>query len=525
MLSKLLLMCCFVSILISDVDCLCNETQSCVSEDGKHGYCMGGQCLAEVQSRSRTDLEFRIIAKYPEINIKEIQNKFLYIRGSGLGLNWTAGKKMTKTASDTWEILFTFTSSDDGFRCQDCSSDIKITKKLEYRILIADKTNMIGGNFVVDLPVSMSSSYFHEKPLIKVYPWFYSKAGHTSNFTINSTEIGKERKIYLYFPPSFHENTYKKYPNLLVFDLYPGGDSKILTPIVDKLLAETGTTKEFIIIGYGDYQPIHERFVLLTPVPGTYLTCANGTFFNLCDNCLPKNYTVDEEYLRLMIEKCGKRDNIQGLGDRLLDFVLHKVRPKAQELANKRILIDQPNTGIMGYSLGGLMSCYAAWTRSAIFGLAACQSPSLWWPINNTTLNTSDFDFINNTLRDKSFQQRRFPQKIVLDAGSEETVSPYKLTQSTVETAKRISNTPGFTMNHNVWVNIYPGETHTVLSWFSRFWTVCQTLLPSEGAPQMPRIHTDPSGVVANSASSYLYINFTLLICVQCARFLFYKEV
>ncbi|CAC5390096.1 unnamed protein product [Mytilus coruscus] len=263
----------------------------------------------------------------------------LYIRGNGLGFNWTTGKKMTKTSTDTWEINFNFTSSDDVFRCQDCSNNMTINKKLEYRILIADKTNMIGGY------------------------------------------------------------------------------SELLAPIIDKLLAETGTTKEFIIIGYGDYQPDHERFFLLTPVPGTFLTCANGTFYNLCDNCLPINYTVDE-YQRLMIEKCGKRDNIEGIGDRLLNYFIDKVRPKAQELANDRILIDQPNTGVIGYSLGGLMSCYAAWTRSSIFGLAACQSPSLWWPVNNTTLNSCDFDFINNTLRDQSFQQNRFPQTIDLDAGN-----------------------------------------------------------------------------------------------------------
>ncbi|CAC5361585.1 unnamed protein product [Mytilus coruscus] len=323
---------------------------------------------------------------------------------------------------------------------------------------------MIGGNFGVDLPVSMSSSYFHEKPLFEVFPWFYSNAGHTSNFTIHSPEIGKERQIYLYLPP-----------------------------------IETGTTKEFIIIGYGDYQPDHERLDLLTPVPGTVLTCANGTFYDLCDNCLPINFTVDE-YQRLMIEKCGRRDNIEGIADRLLNFFTDKVRPKAQELAKDRILIDQPNTGVMGYSLGGLMACYAAWTRSSLFGLAACQSPSLWWPLNNATLNSSDFDFINNTLRDQSFQQSRFPQMIILDAGSKESENPYRLTQSTVEAAKMISKIPGFTMNRNVWVNIYPGLSHSFLEWFSRIWTVLQTLLPytSDGAPQMPISHTEPSGCVAN---------------------------
>ncbi|CAG2209050.1 unnamed protein product [Mytilus edulis] len=158
---------------------------------------------------------------------------------------------------------------------------------------------------------------------------------------------------------------------------------------------------------------------------------------------------------RLMKGKCGKRVNIEGSGDRLLNFLINRVYPKVRELTNDRILIDQPNTGVMGYSLGGLMSCYAAWTRSSIFGLAACQSPSLWWPLNNTTLTDGDFYFINHTLRNQSLQQSRFPQKILLDAGSEEN----KLTQSTVEAAIKISKIPGFTMNRNVWINIYPGSS------------------------------------------------------------------
>ncbi|XP_052082610.1 uncharacterized protein LOC127720180 [Mytilus californianus] len=486
MLSKVLQICCLVSFSIWNVGSVCMGTLSCVTQEGKHGYCMGGQCLTEVQSAPRSDLEIRIVAKYPEINMKEIENKVLYIRGSGLCLNWTTGKKMRKTLTDTWEINLKFTSSDDGFRCKDCSNDITITKKLEYRILIADRTNMIGGNFIVDLPVSMSSSYFDEKPLFEVFPWFYSKAGRTSNFTINSSEIGKERQIYLYLPPSFNENTFKKYPNLLVFDLYPGSYSELLTSFVDKILAESGTTKEFIIIGYGDYQPEHERVDLLTPTPGTVMTCINGNFTNSCDNCLPSNLT-DDEHRRLMKEKCGKRENIEGSGDRLLNFLINRVRPKVRELTNDRILIDQPNTGVMGYSLGGLMSCYAAWTRSSIFGLAACQSPSLWWPLNNTTLTDGDFHFINHTLRNQSLQQSRFPQKILLDAGSEEN----KLTQSTVEAAIKISKIPGFTTNHNVWINIYPGSSHNYLEWFKRFWTALQTLLPSDGTPQMPRSHTE----------------------------------
>lgn len=71
--------------------------------------------------------------------------------------------------------------------------------------------------------------------------------------------------------------------------------------------------------------------------------------------------------------------------------------------------------------------------------------------------------------------------------GSEEN----KLTQSTVEAAIKISTIPGFTMNRNVWINIYPGSSHNYLEWFKRFWTALQTLFPSDGTPQMPRSHTE----------------------------------
>jgi predicted alpha/beta superfamily hydrolase len=81
------------------------------------------------------------------------------------------------------------------------------------------------------------------------------------------------------------------------------------------------------------------------------------------------------------------------------------------------MLPGQKNTGIMGYSLGGLLTCHAAWTRHADFGMAGCQSPSLWWPFNNATFLECEFDFINITLKDENLKRNRYMQKLLLDAG------------------------------------------------------------------------------------------------------------
>ena len=117
-----------------------------------------------------------------------------------------------------------------------------------------------------------------------------------------------------------------------------------------------------------------------------------------------------------MAEKCGKLTQYTGKGVKLIDSFIKEFRPKVVELTQNRLLTDQQNTGVIGYSLGGLMSCHVAWTRSNVFGLAACQSPSFWWPRINGTGECA-FDFINVTMNVSKFSTDRYPQKILVDAG------------------------------------------------------------------------------------------------------------
>jgi predicted alpha/beta superfamily hydrolase len=44
-----------------------------------------------------------------------------------------------------------------------------------------------------------------------------------------------------------------------------------------------------------------------------------------------------------------------------------------------RTVVDPASTVLLGSSLGGLFSFWAAWTHPNVFGAAICMSPSFWW--------------------------------------------------------------------------------------------------------------------------------------------------
>ena len=66
-----------------------------------------------------------------------------------------------------------------------------------------------------------------------------------------------------------------------------------------------------------------------------------------------------------------------GKGDLYLDFLESTIIPLAQ--SNFRVEISRDTLGILGSSLGGLISCYAGWTRSDVYGKVGCMSSSFWW--------------------------------------------------------------------------------------------------------------------------------------------------
>jgi enterochelin esterase family protein len=76
--------------------------------------------------------------------------------------------------------------------------------------------------------------------------------------------------------------------------------------------------------------------------------------------------------------KTSKRSVDYTMNATFVSFLITEVR--AGLLRKKYRLAEKPeHTGIMGASLGGLISTFAAFSRPDVFGLCAAQSPAYWW--------------------------------------------------------------------------------------------------------------------------------------------------
>ena len=65
-----------------------------------------------------------------------------------------------------------------------------------------------------------------------------------------------------------------------------------------------------------------------------------------------------------------------GEGELFLDFIINELKPKVDQ--HLRTLPSRENTIIVGSSLGGLISFYAATRHSDVFGKAGVMSPAFW---------------------------------------------------------------------------------------------------------------------------------------------------
>lgn len=80
------------------------------------------------------------------------------------------------------------------------------------------------------------------------------------------------------------------------------------------------------------------------------------------------------------LEKLGPvRDPAYGGGGAAshLEAIIDQLKPRIDEQYRTRT--ERAATTLMGSSMGGLFSFYAAWERPEVFGGAICLSPSLWW--------------------------------------------------------------------------------------------------------------------------------------------------
>lgn len=161
--------------------------------------------------------------------------------------------------------------------------------------------------------------------------------------TISSSYQGiSSRSVVALLPRGYEQNTGKRYPVLYMHDgqnvFDPGGD-------FGSWSADATATRE----------------IQMGRMRETIILAVDNTGARMSEYCPPQDRS--------------------GIGDRYRDFIVNNVRPWLDY--NYRTLNDPPNTGIMGSSLGGLISHYIG-VSTNVFGLVAPISPSYWYAPNWT---------------------------------------------------------------------------------------------------------------------------------------------
>ena len=411
---------------------------------------------------------------------------------------------MTKATKDTWEIVLNFRASQDTFNSKN-NYRTGFCNKLRFRIRTGqDKIDMVVGDFVRALQISKWSLTFNSPPTITVYPWFFMKQGGLKKENVTSPELEQVRPIQVYLPPSFKENIYKPYQVLFL------NDGQFLDIAIASLHLDKEITSkqlnEFIVVGIENNMT--ERTSLLTPSNGTTFECKNGTFANRCQSCnisCLEHLNCTKAEFRVQITKCLKVLPTVPKGEKYLDFIQYSLLTYVH--LNYRALTEQKNVGIMGYSLGGLISCHAAWTRPAVFGSAVCSSPSFWWPVplGKYFPFGAQFEFINKTL--SKFQDKRPLQRIYIDMGSAE--GDFLMVDASKRAANRMAETPYFEFDRNLWLMILDKQNHSLNAFLSRSWQPLYTLYGSEGSLNV-KSNREGGSACAVSAS-FMTILFSLM--------------
>lgn len=162
--------------------------------------------------------------------------------------------------------------------------------------------------------------------------------------------------------------------------------------------------------------------------------------------------------------------HLSALVDHLIPAINARFRTKA----------DRDNTAVMGSSMGGLFSFYAAWTRPDVFGKAACLSSSFWWAKRH---------MVRLVQGDGTAQARPM---LYLDSGA--AVSAFEKDPSARDGFHHTRSMFRALMRHGYVAGVdlhrltFTGQTHDAASWAARVAIPLQLLFPPPVSTQVPRM-------------------------------------
>jgi predicted alpha/beta superfamily hydrolase len=239
---------------------------------------------------------------------------------------------------------------------------------------------------------------------------------------VRSPQRHNERSLYVYLPPSYDRSD-RRYPVIYMQDGQNLFDARLsfagewgVDETIDRL-SDEGI--EAIVVGIPNLGP--ERFDEYSPFPD--------------------------------------RKHGGGDGDSYLAFLIDTVKPLID--AEFRTNPARTHTGILGSSMGGLISLYAFFHRARAFGFAGVMSPALWFGYRRI------FDLV---------QSAPFADgKLYLDIGTAEGTA-------TLQHARRMRDllvNKGYALESLLMYVEDAGANHSEEAWSRRLEATLRFLLPA----------------------------------------------
>ncbi|MCG3148161.1 MAG: hypothetical protein PCFJNLEI_01603 [Verrucomicrobiae bacterium] len=174
------------------------------------------------------------------------------------------------------------------------------------------------------------------------WPPAFVSTNRVETFEITPSNGLAARTIRVYLPRGYNENTGKRYP---VFYLHDGQNLFLDMGSFGSWHADTNANN---LIRYGKM-----RETILVGVDSS-------------SNRL-REYTPPG---------CSAPSGGTALGAQYADFLINQLKPLID--ANYRTLTNASNTGVLGSSMGGLISAYLGWQSPGTFGKIGALSSSFW---------------------------------------------------------------------------------------------------------------------------------------------------
>ena len=147
-----------------------------------------------------------------------------------------------------------------------------------------------------------------------------------------------------------------------------------------------------------------------------------------------------------------------GRGDAYLDFIVWTLKPEIDQRFRTRS--ERTHTGVIGSSMGGLISLYAFFRNPEVFGFAGVMSPSLW--------------FADRAIFDYAAPRKGWTGKIYLDIGTGEGRLQVRNTRLMARLLRSTAARPRLSL---MYVED-KGAHHNESAWSGRFERAVRYLLP-----------------------------------------------